>query len=237
MAQNTFDFSHFWSNLKTILSGKANTSDLGAAAAKGVDSSPTASSVNLVESGGVEAALAGKQATLTTAQQAAADSGITSAKVAQYDKDSAATAELVDCGAKNHLSVGTLSSDTSTYYVIKDISPIAAGDYVYSAKVTSVTASTNPTSRITFFDSNNVSVGQVNITRNSGVIEHGSITLTGTAVKAQFNPGANNSVEAESFEIENPMICTAADWAVSQQFVPYCPTMAEMYDMIKALQT
>ena len=33
-----------------------------------------------------------------------------------------------------------------------------------------------------------------------------------------------------------PMICTAADWAVSQQFVPYCPTMAEMYEMIKALQ-
>lgn len=182
--------------------------------------------------------LAGKQATLTTAQQAAADSGITSAKVGQYDKDSAATAELVDAGAKNFLSVGTLSSSESTIYVTETIDPIPAGDYVYSAKVTAVTSSTtNITSRITFFDSNNVNVGQVNITRNSSKRENGSITLTGTAVKAQFNPGANNSVEVESYEIENPMLCSAADWAVSQKYVPYCPSMAELYAMIQALQT
>lgn len=62
-----------------------NKPTLGTAAEKGVDSSPTASSTNLVESGGVATALAGKQATLTTAQQAAADSGITSAKVSTYD--------------------------------------------------------------------------------------------------------------------------------------------------------
>lgn len=58
---------------------------LGTAAAKGVDSAPTTSSANLVESGGVASALAGKQATLTTAQQAAVDSGITAAKVSTYD--------------------------------------------------------------------------------------------------------------------------------------------------------
>ena len=34
-----------------------------------------------------------------------------------------------------------------------------------------------------------------------------------------------------------PMICTAADWAVSQKYVPYCPTNRELYEMIKALQT
>ena len=33
-----------------------------------------------------------------------------------------------------------------------------------------------------------------------------------------------------------PMICTAADWAVSQKFVPYAPTNRELYDMIQALQ-
>jgi hypothetical protein len=33
------------------------------------------------------------------------------------------------------------------------------------------------------------------------------------------------------------MICTASDWAVSQKFVPYCPTMQEMYQMILALQS
>lgn len=64
---------------------KANTADLGAAASKNVDTTPTASSTNLVESGGVYTALSGKQATLTTAQQNAVDSGITSSKVSSYD--------------------------------------------------------------------------------------------------------------------------------------------------------
>ena len=34
-----------------------------------------------------------------------------------------------------------------------------------------------------------------------------------------------------------PMICTASDWAVSQKFVPYCPTLYELYQMVLALQT
>lgn len=32
-----------------------------------------------------------------------------------------------------------------------------------------------------------------------------------------------------------PMVCTTTAWAVSQAYVPYCPTMAELYAMIKAL--
>jgi hypothetical protein len=34
-----------------------------------------------------------------------------------------------------------------------------------------------------------------------------------------------------------PMICTASDWAVSQKFVPYCPTLYELYQMVLALQS
>lgn len=34
-----------------------------------------------------------------------------------------------------------------------------------------------------------------------------------------------------------PMICTVEDWAVSQKFVPYCPTLYELYQMVLALQT
>ena len=36
--------------------------------------------------------------------------------------------------------------------------------------------------------------------------------------------------------IFKPMICTAADWAVSQKFVPYRPSWQEMWEMIQALQ-
>lgn len=33
-----------------------------------------------------------------------------------------------------------------------------------------------------------------------------------------------------------PMICTKTAWDISHKFVPYCPSMAEMYEMILALQ-
>ena len=84
---------------------------LGTAAEKGVDSSPTASSTNLVESGGVASVLADKQDALTAAQQAAADSGITAAKVSTYD--SYGTWEEYECfyatGAGSYFDSNTSS--------------------------------------------------------------------------------------------------------------------------------
>lgn len=34
-----------------------------------------------------------------------------------------------------------------------------------------------------------------------------------------------------------PMICAKAAWDISHDYVPYCPTMAELYAMIQALQS
>ena len=50
-----------------------------------VDEALSDTSTNPVQNKAVQAALAGKQATLTSAQQSAADSGITAAKVKKYD--------------------------------------------------------------------------------------------------------------------------------------------------------
>lgn len=33
-----------------------------------------------------------------------------------------------------------------------------------------------------------------------------------------------------------PMICTLEDWSASKEYVPYTPTLAELYQMVKALQ-
>lgn len=30
-----------------------------------------------------------------------------------------------------------------------------------------------------------------------------------------------------------PMICTATDWRISEEYVPYCPTLAELYAMVR----
>ena len=49
----------------------------------------------------------------------------------------------------------------------------------------------------------------------------------GISIAASYSP---------SNLVIKPMICTLADWNVSQKYVPYCPSMQEMYQMILALQ-
>lgn len=47
-----------------------------------------------------------------------------------------------------------------------------------------------------------------------------------------FNLYSNSTATVSEF-----MICTAADWAVSQKFVPYRPSWQEMWEMIQELQS
>lgn len=46
----------------------------------------------------------------------------------------------------------------------------------------------------------------------------------------------NNGVTISSSIVFKPMICTAADWAVSQKFVPYRPSYDELIARIEALE-
>ena len=221
------------SNFSGSYTDLTNKPTLGAAAAKNVDASPTASSTNLVESGGVATALAGKQATLTTAQQAAADSGITSAKVAQYDKDSAATAELVDVGAKNRAHPEQYIKATWIDFSVDDSEP---GEYrvFFGTLLSTDTDATTCAVRLGLSGGGFVS-DSIQCDRGNNV----SVPIVATDkfnyVRIYYSDNNAHS-SGDSATINDIMLCTAADWAVSQQFVPYCPTMAEMYEMIKALQ-
>ena len=55
-------------------------------------------------------------------------------------------------------------------------------------------------------------------------------------VTATYLTIAVNSGTTTGFTFK-PMICTKAAWDVSQKYVPYVPTNAELYEMIKALQS
>lgn len=88
-------------NVQTAIAGKANTADLATVATSGsytdltnkptipaaitIDGALSTTSTNPVQNKVITTALGGKQDTLTTAQLAAANSGITQAKVSTYD--------------------------------------------------------------------------------------------------------------------------------------------------------
>lgn len=216
MAQNTFDFSYFWGKLSTIL--------------------------------------AGKQATLTTSQQNAVNSGITSAKVTQYDKDSVALVETVDGGAKNIADIGKSSYSTTTK---KNATVTLTGDTF---------TVTTPTGETTEED-NNILFNIYIDTTSTCILPPGSYVamLSGTGIEdISVRPVIDGTVVIEPFgepvffDIPSDatsswvrinlkgltsynatfklMICPKALYDVSPKYVPYCPSMAELYEMILALQ-
>ena len=151
-------------------------------------------------------------------------------------------AKLVDAGAKNLLkndavsrSTVTVNSDgtmtingtdsASVNLTISDSTVLPPGDYVLSSG--EIASNVYLTVRIA-----------------TGGDQY---TCTGTRKTVPFHLDDETQIERiylfinSGTEISDltikPMICTADDYAASPDYVPYVPTMLELYQMIKALQT
>lgn len=194
---------------------------------------------------GVTAALAGKQATLTTAQQNAVDSGITAANVGQYDKDAAMLPEVVDRGAKNYLKINIKSRDifTSDLENTITVNGTSSGNsflnlnYVDASTITIppgdwVVAGFGDMTNLRFRYNEN---GIGKIVGNYGdpikfTVPSDGVTQNNIRIENQVAETAFNNV------VIKVMLCTKAAWDVSQEFIPYCPTMQELYQRILALE-
>lgn len=199
-----------------------------------------------------------KQDELTTAQLDAVNSGITAEKLTA---DEAALAELVDNGAKNEIifdGVGTSASNVSTSYTSNGITFEVQSDG--TIRVTGTISSGNSycylyagTSRINIVDafdgghvlSGNPQGASVSTYRlwykvgSQTAVSVGDSSVILPEVTGETTAVLGLQVNAPQTNLDitfKPMICTAADFAVSQKFVQYCPTMQEMYQMILALQ-
>ncbi len=188
-----------------------------------------------------DALLDDKQDELTTAQLAAVNSGIT----AKLTADEAALAEVVDNGAKNLLNLGepeqlpsgvtVVNNDDGTYSISANITANTSVAFAINLKEGGVfRLSGCPTGGGTssyLLRINNVSGSAISGTSDTG---NGSdefqLTAGNYQVAVRFAAGTYSNLTFK------PMLCTAADYAVSQKFVPYRPSWQEMYEMIQALQ-
>lgn len=233
-----------------------NKPTLGTASASNVASAigdtsdlPTAAQVNT--------ALAGKQDSLSTAQMNAANSGITSAKVTQYDKDSAAMPEVVNGGAKNKLNFDTCGRSSTygatytisgvTYTVNSDGSVSLSGTAGESGSYVMLGVKSTPVNGLSFCDGNHVisgSTAKVNVRARANSTNDYLVSDPGTGavlVSTTYSSIIYISLRVEegvdvTGEVVRPMICTKAAWDVSHAYVPYCPSMAEMADDISDLE-
>lgn len=178
----------------------------------------------------VAQAIAGKQDVLTTEQQAAADSGITAAKVEQYDNGSAVLPEVVNNGAKNFL---TQSNATSTTDPIEIDVQLLPGSYILSGNLTS-TDSDAQTCLFRIVDSNDTTINTKFLGRGNVVQE---FNLSAAGAKMRIWPSSSGSGSTgDTVTISDFMICTKAAWGISHIYEPYAPTNRELYEMILAMQ-
>lgn len=202
------------------------------ATAETMDTTPTSGSEKAVTSGAVYTALASKQDALTTAQLAAANSGITAAKLTA---DEAALAEVVDAGAKN--SAQTDSGSATQYAQIKCTVP--AGTYKVSISSLSSDDTDATNCQIYFLNESrqNIVSSKGLINRGTGVVSN-DITVSSDAgwVWIYASDSLSHS-SGDTVSFSGAMCCTKAAWDISHAYVPYCPSMAEMYEMIQALQS
>lgn len=189
---------------------------------------------------------AGKQENLTSAQLAAANSGVTAEVLAA---DRAALVELIDGGSKNKLSwsaadkthngitftvngdgtvtaSGTNDSSSNSFISIKVMTAAEIG-----AMAGCVLSGTPENSVGAYLSLEERGGSYTTYIRDRG--SGATVPVISTEVNVYIVVPKNTTVDGLIFR---PMICSAAAWAVSHEFQPYRPSYEELYEMVRELQ-
>ena len=152
------------------------------------------------------------------------------AAAADLTKTTAATMELINEGAKNR---ATVNSTSGTRNVVIPVS-LPAGEYVIRFGEIASTDTDASVCRVALADATDTAVWAGGTTR--GEDKTISVTLEAAAASIYVYASDNyNHSAGDTVTITNLMICTQTDWDLSQTYVPYCPTLPELYAMIQAL--
>jgi len=162
---------------------------------------------------------------------------------ANDDKSNSALVELVDGGPKNKLSVGIPTSVPTGLSCTRNTD----GTYTVSGTLTSANSITfnigaiegdlvlsgcpegggNETYLLRITKSGSQVTGSVDTGNGSDVF---TMNGTGYALNIRFAAGTYTDV------VFKPMICTKAEWNISQQYAPYRPSYQELYERVVALE-
>lgn len=138
-----------------------------------------------------------------------------------------AVEELVNIGAKNRCTVNSGSATLRTSIPVN----LPAGDYVISIGEITSTDTDASVCLLTLLDSSSNSLWSGGTTR--GQDKEIEVTISGAAASFMIYASDNYSHSSgDTVTFSNLMICSKTDWDISHAYVPYCPTMPELYEMI-----
>ena len=160
------------------------------------------------------------------------DSDITDAENDISDLHLALT-DIVNSGGKNKMQVVSGQSVPPTRWINIPV-VIAAGVYrVFFGDLQSDDTDSN-LCQACFLDSANVQVSNW-LTFSRGTDVSAQATITGeTAILRLYPSDSYAHSQNDTVTFDRAMICDKALWDISPTYTPYCPTLAELYALVKS---
>ena len=191
-----------------------------------IDSSLSSSSTNPVQNKVINTALSGKQATLSTAQLSAANSGITSAKVSTYD-GYATQISAKEASANKVTSITSSSTDTQYPSAKAVYTELAKKQNTLTIDSSLSSSSTNPVQNKVI----NTALSGKQATLSSAQLSAANSGITSTKVSTYDGYAAQiNAKEASANKVSDFANATSDDKDSDTKF----PTTAFAQDMIDA---
>lgn len=148
-------------------------------------------------------------------------------------------ARIIDTGAKNSIKTNSGTSIAANRFIEIPLSEVKAGIYVlYFGHIESTLSGT--TCNVTIRDESSATVTSPSEFQFSqGNEVHREINITSdTATKIRIY-SANNFANSlnQSVSFTDAMLCPKSAWDISQAYAPYCPSLQELYNLVKSYHT
>ena len=138
----------------------------------------------------------------------------------------------LDSGSKNKCPVNSGSNTLPTRWLQISL-VLPAG--VYKLKIGSLVSDDTDTNtcQFVFFDSSNTAISNyVYLSRGSDV--DATLTLTGESAYCRLYPSDSYAhSENDTVTATDIMVCDYDEYQISNKYVPYCPTLYELYQMVR----
>lgn len=144
-----------------------------------------------------------------------------------------ALSDIVNSGGKNKLQVVSGQSTPPTRWINISV-VIQPGTYrVFFGDLQSDDTDSN-LCQACFLDSSNVQVSNwLTFTRGTDVSAQATITGE-TAILRLYPSDSYAHSQNDTVTFDRAMICDKALWDISPTYTPYCPTLAELYALVKS---
>lgn len=141
-----------------------------------------------------------------------------------------ATERLIDTGAKNLVDA---PSGSGTRFVNVPIVLQPGTYHIFFGSITSTDTDASTCQCAAFKSDNTDASNYLQLARGSDI----SAPLVVTAPTAYIRLYAANNYAGgagDTVTFSDMMICTESDWNISPGYAPYCPTLAELYALVKS---